>query len=253
MERLKELLRRQYTKTEAIAIMFSVMAIGTIFDLFSGRSSILFLIVSIFLVAIGFRQYRKNNTLSSYILMGIGATFLILSFITSFAFTLLLALVIVYYSYQLFRSSKKKTSIKVNIKEDGFTIPKPFISIEPYFKNVLIGDARRIESTYELEDINIQCGFGDIHIDLTNQFIPEGEVVILIRGGVGHIHLTLPADIGLSMQTSLWLGKVSLLKEEEKTTFNATQKYQTTDYKEATRKFKIIISLLAGDIEVRQR
>jgi len=51
---------------------------------------------------------------------------------------------------------------------------------------------------------------------------------------------------------SLLCGKMNLLNDS-KTAFNMTQKYQSVDYKNSSRKIKIVISLLIGDIEVMQR
>jgi lia operon protein LiaF len=69
---------------------------------------------------------------------------------------------------------------------------------------------------------------------------------------IGNIYLNVPSDIGMSVQMSLLCGKMNLLKDS-KTAFNVTQKYQSVDYKNASRKIKIVVSLLVGDIEVKHR
>ena len=251
MKKLKDLLTRKYTKTEAIGIIFSIVAVGTVIDLLLGRFSIFFIAFSIFLIAVGYQQFRRKKTFTAYILIAIGAIILLYSLFISLAFTLIFAVLIIYNSYQLFRSSSRKSKLNIHTHPDPLE-SQAYVQISPYFKNKLIGEYRHFQQSYALEDINIQTGFGDVQINLSDTIIPQGETVILIRGVIGNIDLNVPPDVGMSVQTSLLCGKMNLLKNS-KTAFNLTQKYQSVDYKNSSRKIKIIISLLVGDIEVKQR
>ena len=252
MNKLKDLLTRKYTKSEAISIIFSIIAVGVVVDIILRRFSIFFIALAIFLVAIGYRKLKqKENSFTAYILIAIGAGFLLFALFTSVSFTLIFATVIIYKSYQLFRSSSNKSKLNINIKPNPVGT-KAYLQIDPYFKNKLIGEYRNLKQSYAFEDINIQTGFGDVQVDLSDTIIPQGETVILIRGMIGNIYLNVPSDIGMSVQMSLLCGKVNLLKNN-KTAINITQKYQSVDYKNASRKIKIVVSLLVGDIEVRHR
>ena len=252
MDKLKSLLTRKYTKTEAISIILSIIAVGVIIDIYLGRLNILFIAVAIFFVATGSRQLkRKRNTFTAYILLIMGAGFLLFSLFTSFSFTLIFATLIIYNSYQLFRSSSNKSQLSVNINPDPLD-SQVYAQTTPYFKNKLIGEYRDFQQCYALEDINLQTGFGDVSIDLSDTIIPLGETVVLIRGLIGNIDLNVPLDVGMSVQMSLLFGKMNL-SQNSKTAFNVTQKYQSIDYKNSSRKIKIIISLLIGDIEVNHR
>ena len=251
MNKIRSILRRKYTKTEVISIIFLIGAIGLIIDIILRRLSIFFISLSIFLIAIGFRQLKKKNSITAYILIIIGIGFLLSALISSFSFTLIFAILIIYNSYQLFRSSSNKSQLPVNIKPNHQETAS-YIQTNPYLKNKLIGEYRDFNQSYALEDINIQTGFGDISIDLSDTIIPQGETVILIRGIIGNIYLNIPSDIGISVQVSLLCGKVNLLKTN-KTVFNLTQKYQSVGYKDSYRTIKVIVSLLVGDIEVTHR
>ena len=251
LDKLKNLLTRKYTKTEAFGIIFSIIAVGTVIDLLLGRFSIFFIAFSIFLVTIGYQQFRRKRSFTAYILIAIGVLFLLFALFSSFSFALIFAVLIIYNSYQLFRSSSNKSKASVSIKPNPFE-SQAYVQIDPYFKNKLIGEYRNFKQSYVIEDINIQTGFGDVQIDLSDTMIPQGETVILIRGGVGNVDLNVPPDVGLSVQMSLLCGKMNLLNDS-KTAFNMTQKYQSVDYKNSSRKIKIVISLLIGDIEVMQR
>jgi lia operon protein LiaF len=251
LNKLKDLLTRKYTKIEAIGIIFSIVAVGTVIDLLMGHFSIFFVALSIFLILIGYNRFRRKSPFAASVLIAMGVGFLLLAIFTSFSFALIFAVLVIYNSYQLFRSSSNKSNLSFNIEPDPFE-SQSYIQIEPYFRNKLIGEYRNLKQSYPISDINIQTGFGDIFIDLSDTILPQGETVILIRGLIGNIYLNVPSDIGMSVQMSLLCGKMNLLKDG-KTAFNMTQKYQSVDYKNSSRKIKIVVSLLLGDIEVSHR
>ena len=229
MRKINNLLRRKYTKTEAISIIFSIVAVGVVIDILLGRFNIFSIAISIFLIVIGTRKLKqKKNSFIAYLLIILGAGFLLISLFTSFAFTLIFATLIIYNCYQLFRSSSNKSHLSVNIKPNPLE-SQAYIRTDPYFKNKLIGEYRDFQQSYTLEDINLQTGFGDVSIDLSDTVIPLGETVILTRGVIGNIYLNVPSDVGISVQMSLLVGKMNLSKDG-KTAINVTQKYQSVDY-----------------------
>ena len=252
LDKIKELLMRKYTKSEALGIIFSIVAIGMVIDVLLRRFSMPFIVLSIFSIIFGYRQFKqKRNSMMGFILIALGVGFLLFSLFISITFTLIFATLLIYNCYQLFRSSTVPSKSKLNI------IPNPYgsqayMQTDPYFRNKLVGEYRDFNEGHPLEDINLQIGFGDISIDLSDKIIPSGETVILIRGMIGNIDLNVPSDVAVCLQLSLLCGKMKLLNDS-KTAFNITKKYQSADYKEASRKVKIVVSLLVGDIEVSHR
>jgi len=252
LDKIKELLTRKYTKSEAIGIIFSIVAVGMIIDLLLGRFSILFIALSIFSIVLGYRQFKhKKNSMVAFLLIALGAGFLLFSLFLSFAFTLIFATLLIYNCYQLFRSSTNPSKSNLNITPNPYGT-QAYVQTDPYFKNKLVGEYRNFDEGHPLEDINLQIGFGDMSIDLSDKIIPPGETVILIRGMIGSIDLNVPSDVAVCLQLSLLCGKIKLLTDS-KTAFNITKKYQSVNYKEASRKVKIVVSLLVGDIEVSHR
>ena len=245
------MLTRKYTAAETIGIILMIVAIGTVIDIYMQRFSIFFIAFATLLSVVGFRWLKTKNSFVSYITLACGVGLLLFSIFTSFSFTLIFAVLIVYNAYQLFRSSANPSKIDVNVDLSPFNT-QAYVQLDPYFKNKIVGQFRTIPEHYAIEDINIQTGFGDVIIDLTNTIIPVGETVILIRGAIGNIYLDVPTDVGLSVQMSLLAGKMKLL-QGSKTVFNKTQKFQTSNYRTSSRKIKVVISLLVGDIEVKHR
>ena len=251
MRKIRAMLTRKYTVAETIGIILIIIAIGTTIDLFMGRFSIFFIAFATILSVVGFRWLKTKNSFVSYIILACGVGLLLFSIFTSFSFTLIFAVLIIYNAYQIFRSSSNPSKVDVNIESSAFD-HQAYVQIDPYFKNKIVGQFRSIPENYAIEDINIQTGFGDVSIDLSDTIIPAGETVILIRGVIGNIYLNIPSDVGLSVQMSLLAGKLKLL-QDTKTVINKTQKFQSADYKNSARKIKVITSLLAGDIEVKHR
>lgn len=246
-----KLLKRTYTKTELVGLVAIVFGVGLCLDVLFGNFHFFSIIFPALLLFIGQRQRKKRKTVAGNILLLMGVLILAGTLLTSIAFQLAMITLMIYYGYHLYKSPSRKKKVDVKIEPSSAEDePREFVQVEPFFKNMLVGEIRNMDGVYELDDIDIQYGFGDVHIDLSYTMIPEGETVILIRGMVGSVHLYVPYDVELSIHTSALFGKVSLL-DKSSSVFNTTQKFQTKEYKTATRKIKIVTSLLIGDIEVR--
>lgn len=250
MKKIHDLLNKKYSKSEAIGLLGMILAFGIIIDIVLGRFSILFIVISIFLLITGYRRIKTKQTFTAYLLLSLGAGFILFSLITSVSFSLLFSTLLIYNAFQLYRSSKNKTNI--NINSFAHSSSEAIVETNPYFKNKFIGEYRQFPKDYPLEDINIQTGFGDIVIDFNELIIPVGETVVLIRGAVGNVKLYVPRDIGLSVQTSQLIGKSTIFTQET-STFNTSKKFQSSFYQSQSRKIKIVTSLLIGDIEVKHR
>jgi len=251
LKKITNALNRKYTKTQLAGILAIAAVLGVSFDFLIGRPIIFLVIFSFILIVFGHSRRKKKRSLLGNILMGLGILFLATALFHSFMFYITLTMIIVYFGYNLAKYPKEPHKISPKLKKSDHTEHTTIIiTEEPYFKNMIIGEIPAIEEPYLLEDINIQYGLGDVHIDLTNTILEEGETVVLIRGMVGNITIHIPYDLEFSLQTSVLLGKIGVLGEG-KNKFNYTQKYTTKDYSTTTRKVKIITSLLIGDIEVK--
>lgn len=102
---------------------------------------------------------------------------------------------------------------------------------------------------FEWEDINITAIGGDSIIDLGASMLLEGENVIIIRKIFGRIRIIIPRGVGVKLNVSLISGKV-FYEMEEYTLLNDNLCYETEDYRQATRKLKIFVSSVTGNVEV---
>lgn len=120
----------------------------------------------------------------------------------------------------------------------------------PRFRNSLIGDFHLMNSRFELDDMNLSYGIGDVKIDLSKAIIPEGESTIVISGLIGDVDIYVPYDLDVSVNASATLGELKVLGYKQGG-INRQISLSTKGYKEAARKIKISISTFIGDVDVR--
>lgn len=123
-------------------------------------------------------------------------------------------------------------------------------TIAPHFKSSLLGDLNLMSHRFELEDMNIWHGIGDVKIDLSKAMIREGETVLIINGWIGDIDIYIPYDLDVSVNATVTIGDLDVLGYKQGG-INRNISIATKDYKESDRRVKIVLSLFVGDIDVR--
>lgn len=120
----------------------------------------------------------------------------------------------------------------------------------PKFRSSIVGDLHLINHRFELEDINLSSGIGDVKIDLSKAIIPEGESTIAISGLIGDVDIYVPYDLDVAVAGSVTLGDLKVLGHKQGG-FNRQINMATRGYEQADRKVKISASIFIGDIDVR--
>lgn len=152
---------------------------------------------------------------------------------------------------KLHREHKKKTEESKPKKDpEDFTSNSEFTFKTPRFRNSLIGDFHLLDNRFELDDMNISYGIGDVKIDLSKAIIPEGESSIVISGFIGDVDIYVPYDLDVSVNASATFGELKVLGYKQGGV-NRQIGLSTKGYDEAASKVKISISTFIGDVEVR--
>ncbi|MET3698624.1 predicted membrane protein [Bacillus oleivorans] len=207
--------------------------------------------ISVFFIYWG-RKWSPR--MSGKILFWFGVISLIIGFLSSFAFRILLFIAIFYILLQYGRSKQQPTPIKpiIHEVESLKSSSSPLYNRSPLFRNVLIGRQRTPETVYEWHDINIQAGIGDTIIDLTNTVLPKGESVIMIRNIIGNVQIYVPYDLEVQASHSVVAGTFDIFEQKEEKVFSANVIYQTPEYGQATQKIKIVTTMFLGKLEVKR-
>lgn len=120
----------------------------------------------------------------------------------------------------------------------------------PRFRNSFIGDFHLMNNRFELDDMNISYGIGDVKIDLSKAIIPEGESTIVISGLIGDVDIYVPYDLDVSVNASATFGELKVLGYKQGGV-NRQINLSTKGYEDASRRIKISISTFIGDVDVR--
>lgn len=120
----------------------------------------------------------------------------------------------------------------------------------PKFRNPIVGDLHLLNARFELEDLNLSSGIGDVKIDLSKAIIPEGESTIVISSLIGDVDIYVPYDLNVTVAGSVTFGELKILGHKQGG-INRQLNMATSGYEQADRKVKISVSIFIGDIDVR--
>lgn len=260
-------LKRKYSKLThlflGIAVIFS--GIGILFDslgLLNFHPGMLF---PFFILYGGARFLSRGRRFIGTILIILGALFFLdvwlqidagefIGFAFSFA--------MIYWGYRLIRNNKKQMELPPVVPNDqpkeqpvDQDIP-PFqqnscgYSIDtPPLKQSLIGNLYLTGSRWELKDMNIWHGIGDVKIDLSRALIHEKETVIMISGWIGDIDLYIPYDLDVSFIANVNMGDIHVFGNKQGG-LNRSISLTTSGFHQATKRVRIVVTLLIGDIDM---
>lgn len=119
-------------------------------------------------------------------------------------------------------------------------------------KRQLIGDVNLGKSTWELEDLDLWLGVGDVDVDLSRAIIPEGETYIEIKGWVGDINVRLPQHTPVKVAVDIRVGEADVLNHNQSGIVRSPLTYKSDNYDAATHKINLYISLSVGDVTVQR-
>jgi lia operon protein LiaF len=222
-----------------------ILGIGFLIELVIDFHVLFFLLFSVGLIYIGKKRRPK---VSGSVMMILGISFLVLTILNSHFFKFAMTVFLIYLLFHIWNRKKHPEVIQVEAIQPESK--RQMIKKLPYIQNLFLGHQRVGKQVFELDDINIQYGFGDTIIDFGMTMLPMGETVVVIRGLAGNIQLLIPYDVEVSVNHSVLAGKIKIFDNVEEG-FNKNIIYYSKDYAEAPRKLKILTSIVIGDLEVR--
>ncbi|WP_255298576.1 cell wall-active antibiotics response protein LiaF [Brevibacillus dissolubilis] len=117
-------------------------------------------------------------------------------------------------------------------------------------RSSLIGDFHLTSGRFELSHMQIWHGIGNVVIDLSRAVIPDEETFLFINGWIGDVTIYVPIDLPVSVIGEVNFGDMEILGHRQGG-INRRVMLSADHYDVATQKVKIIISLIAGDIDVK--
>ncbi|WP_332631160.1 cell wall-active antibiotics response protein LiaF [Halalkalibacter flavus] len=219
--------------------------------------------------------YKRNHNFISLIFFFISASIIFDQVLGMNFMGLLIAIAVLYFGIRLVRSPKKnrrereakydkaerkirkaekkldKINEKTSREDDERKAAKDNrVVFTPTMRKSLIGEIHYLGEAFELNDLTIWNGIGEVRIDLSKAIIPEGETVIVVQTLIGEIDFYVPEDLAVAIQATSTIGEVSLFHESH-SGINQQLSIATKDYKQAQRRVKLILSTFVGEVKVR--
>jgi lia operon protein LiaF len=172
-----------------------------------------------------------------------------LSLIDVNLWALLFSFALFYASYKLLWTKKDKKStneVETGRDDQNLQWEKRFTKYDQaFYRKFRLG-----EMQYELFDLHATNAVQSIYLDLSRAIIPEGQTSLTLNGVAGRVYLYLPADLDVSISSSVVFGECEVLGKKKMGIHNHLQ-VTSQKYTEANRKVKISISFLLADVQVR--
>lgn len=119
-------------------------------------------------------------------------------------------------------------------------------------KHQWIGTANYESDYYCFDDINIIRISGNDTVDLTNVIVTGMDNIIVIRKIFGNTTILVPIDITVTLDVSSIYGSVDFFRCQQYDLRNESIKLKETD-NQSLKKVKIIVTTIAGNVEVDRR
>ncbi|TCP58007.1 lia operon protein LiaF [Tumebacillus sp. BK434] len=254
--------------------LFLVVAIVLIIIVLSALG----LFLPFLLGAVGYWLYRNRSKKAGLVLMVIGGVLAVQQLSNANLIGIVIALGLIYVGYKLIKSQERKRPEDVVIDLKKAPVDEPsgeeqrraqgrgrhgepgsgfrsaaggdFQWSKHSFSGSLVGTLRMLNHPFDLDGLNVSYGVCDVKIDLSKAILPEGETTIVIAALIGDIDIYVPYDLDVSVAASVSAGNLEVLGTKQGG-LNCQMEKTSPGYSSASRKVKISISVLLGDVDVR--
>ena len=185
-----------------------------------------------------YNQDKRNN-----LLLTVGLVLLFLILMLNPYIIMAVVLGVVYVVINRFSQVKKKNRFAlVRFREEDLKA-KPI-------RNQWIGADMHDSDFYAFDDINMVRLTGSDTIDLSNVIVTGKDNVVIIRKVFGPTKILVPIDVSVKLNVSAIYGSVRYFDFEEYDLRNESLKLWYPKDEECLKAVKVIVNVLAGDVEV---
>ncbi|ARK29181.1 cell wall-active antibiotics response protein LiaF [Halalkalibacter krulwichiae] len=212
---------------------------------------------------LGLYFYKRKHTFISLLFFIISVSIFFDHLLGVNFISLLIAVVALYYGIRLVRApssieKRRNRRRKEKREEHKEEVVDEVVSVKgeeqvvytPTMRRSFIGDIHYMGESYELNDLTIWNGIGDVRIDLSKAIIPEGETVVIVQCMIGQIDFFVPEDLAVTIQASTIVGEIYLFHEKHEG-INQQLSIATRHYKQSPRRVKLVLSTVIGEVKVR--
>ena len=230
----------KYISTEMLIIFTALMIIANFYYIFFEKIGfLLVLLLGTILIYVGYLYFHKIRGLLAFWIGVLMVAFTLLS--NKYTIIILfIFLVFIIIRYIVF----KFKTMKIIATDEDVTSPQ-------FIKQKWFGNQRTPVYVYKWEDLQIQHGIGDVHIDLTKAANIKENNTIVIRHFIGRIQIIVPMNYNINLHAAAFYGNTTVNQETVKIENNHIQLKEET--KEENYNINIYTSTFIGDVEVVYR
>jgi lia operon protein LiaF len=227
----------KYISTEMLIIFTALMIIANFYYIFFEKIGfLLVLLLGCILVYIGYVYFHKVRGLLSFWIGALLIAFTLLSnkYTIIILFIFLIVLIIRYLIY-------KFKPFKIIASEDEVDSPE-------FIKQKWFGEQRTPVYVYKWEDLQIQHGIGDVHIDMTKAANIKENNTIVVRHLIGRTQIVVPLNYNINFHFTALYGNAYINEQSYKVENKNIKIVEKT--KEENYTVNIYLSTFIGDVEV---
>lgn len=227
----------KYISTEMLIVFTALMIIANFYYIFFEKIGFIFvLLLGCILVYVGYLYFHKIRGLLSFWIGVLLIAFTLLSnkYTIIILFIFLIVLIVRYIFYRF-------KPLKIIATEEAVESPE-------FIKQKWFGEQRTPIYVYKWEDLQIQHGIGDIHIDMSKAANIREHNTVVIRHFLGKVQIIVPLNYNIRLHFSALYGNAYVNETSYKVENNNIKVSEET--KEDNYAVNVYLSTFIGDVEV---
>ena len=227
----------KYISTEMLIVFTALMIIANFYYIFFEKIGFIFvLLLGCILVYVGYLYFHKIRGLLSFWIGVLLIAFTLLSnkYTIIILFIFLIVLIVRYIFYRF-------KPLKIIATEEAVESPE-------FIKQKWFGEQRTPIYVYKWEDLQIQHGIGDIHIDMSKAANIREHNTVVIRHFLGKVQIIVPLNYNIKLHFSALYGNAYVDETSYKVENNNIKVIEET--KEDNYAVNLYLSTFIGDVEV---
>ncbi|PTF25633.1 transporter [Staphylococcus cohnii] len=227
----------KYISTEMLIVFTALMIIANFYYIFFEKIGFIFvLLLGCILVYVGYLYFHKIRGLLAFWIGVLLIAFTLLSnkYTIIILFIFLIVLIVRYIFYRF-------KPLKIIATEEAVESPE-------FIKQKWFGEQRTPIYVYKWEDLQIQHGIGDIHIDMSKAANIREHNTVVIRHFLGKVQIIVPLNYNIKLHFSALYGNAYVNETSYKVENNNIKVVEET--KEDNYAVNVYLSTFIGEVEV---
>ncbi|WP_145395517.1 cell wall-active antibiotics response protein VraT [Staphylococcus cohnii] len=227
----------KYISTEMLIVFTALMIIANFYYIFFEKIGFIFvLLLGCILLYVGYLYFHKIRGLLAFWIGVLLIAFTLLSnkYTIIILFIFLIVLIVRYIFYRF-------KPLKIIATEEAVESPE-------FIKQKWFGEQCTPIYVYKWEDLQIQHGIGDIHIDMSKAANIREHNTVVIRHFLGKVQIIVPLNYNIKLHFSALYGNAYVNETSYKVENNNIKVVEET--KEDNYAVNVYLSTFIGDVEV---